>query len=74
MISALNSSILGLQKSSLEVAKSADNIANPQKGTEPVEDIINIKISEQNYNANALVLKTTSEMQKELLHALDIHV
>jgi len=74
MIESLTNSIQGLQKSSLNVAKAADNIANPQRGTEVVEDIIDIKVNEQNFKANALVLKTVQEMQDTLFNSVDIEV
>ncbi len=74
MIEALGNAIQGLQKSSLNVAKAADNIANPQRGSEVLEDIVDIKINENNYTANALVVKTTSEMQEALFRAVDIEV
>jgi flagellar basal body rod protein FlgC len=74
MIDALNTSIQGLQKSSLNVAKAADNIANPQRGTEIVEDFVDIKVNQQNFEANALVLKTTKELQETLFNSIDINV
>ncbi len=74
MIDALNTSIQGLQKSSLNVAKAADNIVNPQRGTEIVEDIVDIKVNQQNFEANALVLKTIKELQETLFNSIDIDV
>lgn len=35
------------------------------------EELITMKVAEQAYKANAQVIKTTSEMQDELLNALD---
>lgn len=69
-----NSAVAGLQKSSLNVAKAADNIANPQRGTEVTKDIVDIKINENNFKANALVLSTAKEMQETLFRAVDIQV
>lgn len=69
-----NNALSGLQKSSLNVAKAADNIANPQRGTEVTKDIIDIKINENDFKANATVLKTAKEMQETLLRAVDIRV
>lgn len=74
MVSSINTSIAGLQKSSLNVAKAADNIANPQRGTEVTEDIIDIKVNANNFKANALVLETTKDLHETLLKALDIKV
>lgn len=74
MVSSINTSIAGLQKASLNVAKAADNIANPQRGTEVTEDIIDIKVNANNFKANALVLETTKDLHETLLKALDIKV
>ena len=74
MIDALNTSIQGLQKSSLNVAKAADNIANPQRKADIVEDIIEIKVNQQNFEANALVLETVQELQDTLFNSIDIEV
>jgi flagellar basal body rod protein FlgC len=69
-----NNAVSGLQTSSLKVAKAADNIANPQKGTEVTEDIIDVKQGQNNFEANALVLQTAKEMQETLFRAVDIEV
>ena len=74
MIEALNNSVAGLQKSSLNVAKAADNIANPQRNTEVVEDIVDVKEGEQNFKANAQVLQTVKELQEDLYRSVDIEV
>ena len=74
MVEALNNAISGLQKSSLNIAKSADNIANPQRGTDLVEDIIDIEVNAQNFKANALVVDTVQELQETLFNAVDIEV
>ena len=74
MIDALNTSIQGLQKRSLNVAKAADNIANPQRKADIVEDIIDIKVNQQNFEANALVLETVQELQDTLFNSIDIEV
>ena len=74
MVSSINTSIAGLQKSSLNVAKAADNIANSQRGTEPTKDIIDVKVNANNFKANALVLETSKELHETLLNAIDIEV
>jgi len=71
---ALQSAVQGLQKSSSNVAKAADNIVNPQRGTEVTEDILDIKINANNFKANALVVETTKELQETLFRAIDIEV
>lgn len=71
---ALQSAVQGLQKSSANVAKAADNIANPQRGGEVIKDIIDIKINENNFKANALVVETTKDLQEALFRAVDIEV
>lgn len=74
MIEILGNAVQGLQKTSLNVAKAADNIANPQRKTEIVEDIVDIKINANNYKANALVVETANELQEALFRAIDIEV
>jgi flagellar basal body rod protein FlgC len=74
MVEALNNSLAGLQKSSLNVAKAADNIVNPQRNTEITKDIVDVKQGEQNFKANATVLAATKEMQEDLYRAVDIKV
>lgn len=74
MVSSIHTSIAGLQKSSLNVAKAADNIANPQRDTEPTKDIIDVKVNANNFKANALVLETSKELHETLLNAIDIEV
>lgn len=74
MIKALNTSLTGMQKASSNVAKAADNIVDPQKNTEITEDILDIKINENNFKANALVAKTAKDLQEELYESLDIKV
>jgi|GEM_PF-1484527 len=74
MINAVNNSIQGLQKASLNVAKAADNIANPQKGSEVTQDIIDMKVNENHFKANALAIETAQEMHDTLLNSLDIEV
>lgn len=71
---ALQSAVQGLQKSSTNVAKAADNIANPQRGTEVLEDIVDIKVNANNFKANALVVETTKDLQEALFRAVDIEV
>jgi hypothetical protein len=74
MIESLGFALQGLQKTSLNVAKAADNIANPQRGTEIVEDIIDIKINANNFKANALVVEVTKDLQDDLYKAFDKNV
>ena len=74
MIEALGNAVLGLQKTSANVAKSADNIADPKKNDSIVEDIIDIKINANNFEANALVVATAKELEEALYRPLDIEV
>jgi flagellar basal body rod protein FlgC len=74
MIESLSNALSGLQSSSAQVAKAADNIANPQRNTEIIEDIVDLKSGEQNFKANAQVLATVKEMQEDLYRAVDIEV
>ena len=70
----IQNAVQGLQKSSANIAKAADNIANPQRGTEVTEDIIDIKVNANNFKANALVIATEKELQEALYKAVDIEV
>lgn len=74
MVEALNNAVSGLQKSSLNIAKSADNIVNPQRQTDLVEDIIDIEVNAQNFKSNALVIETVKDLQETLFNAVDIEV
>ncbi len=74
MVSSIHTSIVGLQKSSLNVAKAADNIVKADSATEVTEDIIDIKVNANNFKANALVLETSKELHETLLNAIDIEV
>lgn len=74
MVSGIQNSLLGLQTSSLNVAKAAQNISDPNSKTEVTKDIIDLKVNEQNFKANALVLETTKELHEELIESIDIEV
>ena len=78
MIAGTGYAIQGLQQSSLNVAKAADRIADPNRQSDLSSDLIDVKVNESNFEANALVLKTTSELQDSLFEAvgknLDISV
>jgi flagellar hook-associated protein FlgK len=68
---AINTAISGLQTAAKTVNRAASNIANPAKADNYVEDIVDIKISETAYKANAVVIQTASDMQDELLKTFD---
>ncbi len=72
--SILNTALGGLQKSSQNIAKSADNIANPKRQTELVTDLIDIRINANYFKTNALVIEKSKEMQEALFRAVDIEV
>jgi hypothetical protein len=78
MIQALGFAVQGLQQSSLNVAKAADRVADPDRSSDLAADLVDVKINENNFAANAQVVKTTSEMQDSLYEAvgknLDIEV
>ena len=74
MIEALTYSLSGMQSASLNVAKAADNIANPSSGSELVEDVVTLIAGEQNFKANATALGITKDMQEDLYRAVDIKV
>lgn len=74
MIDPMNIALGGIQKASNSVAKAAENIADPAKQDSMVEDIVDIKVAENAFKANVAVLKTTDEMQDELLRLFDEEV
>lgn len=74
MVEALSNSVAGLQNASLKAAKAADNIANPNSKSEPVEDIVAMKEAEQSFKANATVLGVSKDMQEDLYRSVDIEV
>ena len=66
--------VQGLQQSSNNVAKAAERISDPNRETSLDSDLIDMKINENNYKANAQVIATTKEMQETLLDALGRNV
>lgn len=71
---ALTTAVTGLQNSSLNVAKAANRIADPNIKSDLTTDIIDIKVNEQDFAANAEVVNTIQDMQETLLNAVDIEV
>jgi hypothetical protein len=78
MIAGLGYSIQGLQQSSYNVAKAADRVADPNRESDLATDLVDVKVNANNFEANALVVQTTSELQDSLFEAvgnnLDIEV
>lgn len=78
MIAGTGYAIQGLQQSSSNVAKAADRIVDPNRQSDLAADIVDVKVNENNFKANALVLETSSELQDTLFEAvgqnLDISV
>lgn len=74
MITALNNSMMGMQQASLTVAKSAQNIADPNSQTDVTQDLITMKAAEQNFKANATALSITKDLQEDLYRAVDLEV
>lgn len=74
MIKALGFAVQGLQQSSLNVAKAADRISNPDRASDLSTDLIDVKINETNFKANAQVVAATKDMQETLLDALGQNV
>lgn len=74
MVDAINTAIGGIQTASRNVARAANNIADPQKQDNQVEDIIDIKINEAAFKANIAVIKAADEIQDELLKIFDEEV
>jgi hypothetical protein len=74
MIKALGFAVQGLQQSSLNVAKAADRVSNPDRTSDLSNDLIDVKINENNFKANAQVIATTKDMQETLFDALGQNV
>ena len=74
MIDAINIALGGMQNASRKVSDAAENISDPAKLDNLVEDIVDIKIAENSYKANAAVIRATSEMQDELIRLFDKEV
>lgn len=74
MVDAISTAVSGLQTASRNVAKAAENIADPMKQDQMVEDIVDIKIAENAYKANIAVIKTADRMEDELLRLFDEEV
>lgn len=74
MIDAINTALGGMQAASRKVSDAAENIADPAKQDSLVEDIVDIKVAENSYKANAAVIRATSDMQDELLRLFDKEV
>lgn len=71
MIDAITSALSGLNKSSAQIEKSAENIASNGSPDRIIEDIIDIKVAETSYKANMAVIKVADELSEELLNSFD---
>ena len=74
MVDAINTALSGMQKASRTVERAAINIATPEKQDTMVEDIVDIKIAENAYKANAAVIRVADDMQDALLSTFDKEV
>ena len=74
MIGAIDTALMGMQNASRKIATAADNIATPEKQGNMATDIIDIKVAEVSFKANAAVIRASSDMQDELLHLFDEEV
>jgi len=70
MVEALRPAIQGLQQSSLNVSRAAERIANPNSNSDLASDLVDVKINENSFAANAQVVATTSDLQETLIEAL----
>lgn len=71
MINALTTALGGLQAASQKVTGAANNIADPAQQDRMIEDIVDLKVGELSFKANAAVIRTTEEMTDELFKAFD---
>ena len=62
--SALSSALTGLNRATQKVNTAAENIAS---GEVKAEDIVDLKIGETAFKANAAVARTAADMDKRLL-------
>lgn len=74
MVGSIQNSVIGLQTASANIAKSANNIANPKADSVAIDDLVDIKVNANNFKANALVLGVQKDLQEDLFRALDIKV
>jgi len=81
MTSVLSTALNGLQAASNKAAKAAGNIAGVPEDAVPgqeistsapdPQDIVDLKVAEAAYKANAAVVRVDNEMSKELLRMFD---
>lgn len=71
MINALTTALGGLQAASQKVTGAANNIADPSQQDRVINDIVDLKIGEIAFKANAAVIRTTEDMTEELFKAFD---
>lgn len=77
MINAISTALSGLTASTRKVDVAATNIANagtPGNQVDLAEEAVNLKVAEQAYKANLLVVETASKMTDELLSTFDERV
>lgn len=74
MINALGIALGGLQAASQKVAGAANNIADPAQQDDLARDVVDLKLGEISFKANAAVIRTTEEISKELGRLFDERV
>ena len=76
MIGALSTAITGLQGALARADKAAQNIVSPEtsSGGSLPRDIVDLKIAETEFKANAAVIRTAEEMSDTLLKSFDTKV
>lgn len=73
MTDAISFAVSGVQTATAKINKAAQNIVSPNNpgGFGQIEDIIDIKVAEQNFKANLVTLETAKDLSEELLNVLD---
>lgn len=75
MTEALSFAVKGLQTATAKLDRAAQSIALPDDqnstGFGQIDDIIDVKVAEQDFKANLVTLKTVKELSDELLNVLD---
>lgn len=71
MVNALTTALGGLQAATQKVNGAANIIADPAQQDDLAQGVVDLKIGEVAFKANAAVIRTAGELSDELLHIFD---
>jgi len=79
MINGINSALNGLNLASQKASQASNNIANAttenvSKNINVAEEVVNLKLAETQFKANAATLRAQQELSDELLRLFDKEV